>query len=283
MYLSTNDLLVPADATMNHVEPINTAGWSEICKGLYGILAGYLLIFGSMIAAVVLVFVVIFQAAPGRPHDEAVGGAFATLIIGAIVLVLMILGGYALIIRSQWRCLRNAPEHCGAKWWMFAAMLCIVAGPALGTTASLVTPVGPQAQAQLMNKAAAPMTFKEALAESKKAGATAAPMKIISSVIGLLSQVFFVLFLRSVALTFNDGFRARLAELYLLLTAGLFMGLMGLILVPEYFMAKPMLLLFLGGGWALSGVWYFVLIISSCICIHSNVARLRSPIEQRFP
>ena len=137
MHLTTNDLLVPVDAAMNHVEPVNTAGWSEVCKGLYGILAGYLLILGAAVGAAILIFVILFQMAPGHGH-KATGDAFATLIVGALVLGLMILGAYALIVRNEWRCLRNAPEQCGGKWWMFAAMLCLVAGPVLGSVSSLI-------------------------------------------------------------------------------------------------------------------------------------------------
>jgi hypothetical protein len=108
-------------------------------------------------------------------------------------------------------------------------------------------------------------------------------MKIASGVIVLLAQVFFVLFLRSVALSFNDGFRARLAEMYLLFTGVLFAGLVGFLVWPDVLAAGPTLLLFLGGGWALSGVCYLVLIVSTCACIHRNLAILRSPLAQRFP
>ena len=274
MHLATHELLVPNDAAQHFPEPVNTAGWSEVCKGLYGILCGYLLIFGSVIGAVVLAGVVIAQLAAAKNHSGA-DGVFSMIIVGVIVLSLLVLGGYGLIIRNQWRCLRNAPEHCGAKWWMFATMLCIVAGPALGAATSLAGGNRP-AQAAQNGKQAVPMTFREALAESKKAGATAAPMKIVSSVIGLLSQIFFVLFLRSVAVSFNDGFRARFAEAYLLLTGALFAGLVALIVAPETFLTKPILLLLLGGGWAISAIWYLILIVSTCLCIQSNLVRLRS-------
>jgi MFS family permease len=275
MHLTTHDLLVPNDAAQHFPEPVNTVGWAEVCKGLYGILCGYLLILGSVIGAVVLAVTVIFQLAAKRPQGGA-GGVFSLIIVGLIVLILLLLAGYGLIIRSQWRCLRNAPEHCGAKWWMFATMLCIVAGPALGAATSLAGGNHAAAKFPVNGKTAAPTTLREALAESKKAGATAAPMKVVSSVIGLLSQLFFVLFLRSVAVAFNDGFRARVAELYLLLAGVLFAGLVGLIVAPEAFLAKPVLLLLMAGGWALAAIWYFVLIISTCFCIQGNLAEIRT-------
>jgi hypothetical protein len=225
--------------------------------------------------------VILQQAAP-HPHDGK-GGIFSLLIIGAIVLVLLLLAGYGVIIRSQWRCLRNAPEHCGAKWWMFATMLCIVAGPVLGAATSLAGSDDRPAHVPVNNKAAVPATLREALAESEKAEASAAPMKIASSVIGLLSQLFFVLFLRSVALSFKDGLRARVAEMYLLLAGVLFAGLVGLIVTPETFLAKPILLLFLGGGWALSAIWYLGLIVSTCVCIQGNLTLLRSSPEGQSP
>jgi hypothetical protein len=275
MHLIAQDLLVPNDAAQNFLEPVNTAGWSEVCKGLYGILCGYLLIFGSMIGAVVLAVTVIAQLAAARSPNGA-SGVFSLVVIGAIVLVLLLLAGYGLIIRNQWRCLRNASEHCGAKWWMFATMLCLVAGPVVGTATSLAGGNDRPAVVPVGGKEAPPTTLREALAKSKKAGASVAPMQIVSSVIGLLSQVFFVLFLRSVALSFNDGFRARFAEIYLLLTGVLSAGLVGLFLSPETFLAKPILLLLLGGGWALSGILYFVLIFSTCLCIQGNLAALRA-------
>jgi|GEM_PF-2830314 hypothetical protein len=282
MHLTTHDLLVPVDAAQHHVEPVNTAGWSEVCKGLYGILAGYVLIFGSVIVAAILVVVSVSQLVLARTHDGA-GGSFALFLVGGIVLGLLVLAGYGLIIRSQWRCLRNAPEQCGAKWWMFATLLCIVAGPAMGTTASLVGLNAPAPSMRLKDKAGASLTFREAVAEGRKAGSSALPMKIASAVIGLLSQVFFILFLRSVALSFNDSFRARLAEIYLIFAGVLFAGLVGFLVWPDAFVADPMLLLFLGGGWAISGVWYLVLIVSTCACIHGNLAVLRSPLGYRVP
>ncbi len=280
MHLNTHDLLLPNDAAQHFPEPVNTVGWREVCKGLYGILCGYLVIFGSLIGAAALLVLVIVQAAAEHPHDGK-GGILSLLIVGAIVLVLLILAGYGVIIRSQWRCLRNAPEHCGAKWWIFGTMICIVAGPVMGAATSLAGAPDQQVVVPQNDKAAVPMTFREALAESKKAGA-AAPMKIISSFVGLLGQVFFILFLRSVALAFDDQFRARFAEMYLLLTGSLFAGLVGLIVSPDIFLAKPMLLFLLASGGVISAIWYFVLIISTCFCIQGNLAKPQPTLEEQF-
>ena len=282
MHLATNDLLVSADPAQLFYEPVNTAGWSEVCKGLYGILIGYVLIFGSLIASVVLIVVVIGQMALARGQGGA-GASFSLLIVGAIVLVLTLLAGYGLIIRNQWRCLRNAPESFGAKWWMFATMLSIVAGPVLGTATSLAGNDTPPGQVRINGKAPLPKTFQEALAESKKAGQNAAPMKIVSSVIGILAQVFFVLFLRSVALSFNISLGARFAEMYLLFTGLLSAGLVYLIVTPEIFLKQPLLLLLLGGGWAVSCIWYLVLIVATCACIHSGLAKLRTQGDRTSP
>jgi hypothetical protein len=263
MHLTTHDLLVPVDAAQHHVEPVSAAGWSEVSKGLYGILAGYVVIFGSVIVAVILAVAAVTRLVMAGPREGA-GSFFSLLVVGLIVLVLSSLAGYGIIVRSQWHCLRNAPEQYGAKWWMFAAILCLVAGPAMGTTASLVGLRTPTTPVRLKNKAGAPLTVREILAEVKKAGGSALPMQIVSAVIGLLAQVFFVLFLRSVALSFNDSFRARLAEMYLLFAVVLFAGSVGLIAAPDTFHADRMLMLLLGGGWAISGVWYLVLIVSTC-------------------
>ena len=133
------------------------------------------------------------------------------IIVGVIVLSLLILGGYGLIIRNNGvACgtLRNIAgpnggclPRCSASW------------PGRPWARRLRLAGGNQpAQVAKYDKPAVPMTFRDALAGSKKAGAAAAPMKIVSSVIGLLSQLFFVLFLRSVAVSFGDGFRAALPK-----------------------------------------------------------------------
>ncbi len=97
-------------------------------------------------------------------------------------------------------------------------------------------------------------------------------------VIALLGHLFFSLFFRSVAICFCDGFRARFVELYLLFKALLFAALTASIVSPSIYLANPLCLPLLYGGFALSGLWFIALYISTCTCIQGNMAAMRSPL-----
>src|SRR5262249_5940609 len=98
-------------------------------------------------------------------------------------------------------------------------------------------------------------------------------------VFGMLSGIFFVLFLRAVARCFGDLGRMRVAEMYLIFGAVLTAASVYFFLHPLQILAKPELLLALGGGWLVSGLWYLLLLISTSSCIAEGLARRRSPLE----
>ncbi len=133
MQQSTHDMSAWADAAYCHVEPPNPAGWSEVNKGLYSVLGGIIFIVGlsALIANTSLLPMVI-----GAAHFGS-SGSFGASVVILIVVVLLYLFAYGLILGNLWRCLRNAPEQNGAKWWMFAYILCSIGFPVLVLTSLL--------------------------------------------------------------------------------------------------------------------------------------------------
>jgi hypothetical protein len=261
-----------------------TAGWEEVTKGLLGILAGYAVSIVSVAAVVALVLSVVAEVGgPTALSAKQSGDAATVLYVGAGILFLTSLLSLALILRGQWRCLMNAPEHCGAKWLMFASMLCVVAGPTMGTLSGFATdaPTPPvQAQARA-TKPKGPMPAPDRVKHYREAVATdnaAGYMRLASALVNLLSTVFFVLFLRGVALAFDDQLRTRIVEFYLLFF-GLVVGASALVVVdPSWLITLPEVLLLLAGGWVLCFVGYFLLILNTCACISAGLARQRAPV-----
>jgi hypothetical protein len=66
----------------------------------------------------------------------------------------------------------------------------------------------------------------------------------------------------AVALSWGAAWRAVFTELYLLFVGILAAGVVVLFRRPSFMLARPQLLLGLGGGWLLAGLWYFVLILN---------------------
>jgi hypothetical protein len=102
---------------------------------------------------------------------------------------------------------------------------------------------------------------------------TRAYVKLAGQGIGMLSGVFFVLFLRAVALCTGAPLRARFAELYLVFMTLLVIGVVILLRNPAFMLSRPQLLLGLIGGWLIAGPWYFCLIMSTSIGISYNLVR----------
>jgi hypothetical protein len=101
-------------------------------------------------------------------------------------------------------------------------------------------------------------------------------IKLAGDFAGLLSTLFFVLFLRALALCCGDTTRARFAELFLLFVGLLVGGVVFFFLNPSLFLARPQLLIGLAIGWLVSALWYFLLILSTIGCISNILDRPRS-------
>ncbi|HEY7311231.1 MAG TPA: hypothetical protein VH643_17855 [Gemmataceae bacterium] len=249
------------DANSEHPDP--SIGLPELRRGLGLVVLGNLMSIGVIAATVGLLWYVFSSAAalPGlrkTPENLSVLVFTAILVLGLLGLVSL-----ATIVRGKWICLMNAPESYHAKWFMFAAIVCIVAGPALNVCSPLFAEKAPNTakKGRVEQTTAA---LRREIEEYKKGMPTLDTRgwtKLAGDVAGLLSGVFFVLFLRAVALSWGYQGRARFAELYLIFLALLVAGLVVLLRNPSHWIDRPQFLLALAGGWLLSGVWYFVLIL----------------------
>src|SRR4051812_45335859 len=218
--MSTQQYLALSRPAADEGLPDDT-GLQEVSRALGGIALGYLLALFNVVGAVALVWYVFWQLAAvttgANPQKlAAAGDALTVLYIGCGLLILSGLTSAWLILRSKWRCLMFAPERYGAKWWMFASMLCIVAGPVLGFWSGFVSGYEQAKQAQ-RDRSAGAFVSSGADRYTQGLGARDASgyASLASNVIGPLGGVFFILFLRALALHLGDTARARVTEAYL--------------------------------------------------------------------
>lgn len=245
-------------------------GLPDLRKGLHSILLGYLLSLGAVLMMAGVVCCVIFQAAGGRLSPKAAEGASTVLFAAALLLGLAGLGSLILIVRGKWLCLSSAPEQYHAKWMMFMSILCILAGPALNLGAFLVGDAKAVPRGRSRNDTATVLLQEiEKYEHGMPELDTRAYVELAGQIVGLLSGIFFVLFLRAVALCCGARGRVVLTELYLLFMGLLLSGVVVLFWKPSFMLARPRLLLALGGGWLFAGLWYFSLILSTAFGISS--------------
>jgi hypothetical protein len=181
-------------------------------------------------------------------------------------------------LRNKWRCLMNAPERGGARWWMFASMVCIFATPALNFIGG-VTGAYSSGQTRAQQVAALEHMTADKYMESLRGGNTESFMRLAGAAIGPLGGMFFILFLRAVAVTINSWVLARLAEVHLVLDILMFI----VSFVAVFDMARlrfvPHVWLALGLGSLVSFVLWLVLIIGIIVSINVFLSNQRSPLE----
>jgi hypothetical protein len=252
-------------------QPDPTIGLSELRRGLWLVVLGYLAMIALLVGAGLGLWLAFSESAAASGSRAAAEDLEVILFAGAMVFLLLGLASIALVIRGKWVCLMHAPETFHAKWFMFGAIVCILTGPALNFGSSLIGEQPPNS-ARKSKAARVTAVIRRDYEEYKKGVPTLDTRgwtKVAGDIAGLLSSIFFVLFLRAVALCWGYQGRARFAELYLVFLAVLVAGIVVLLRNPTYMIHRPQLLLGLAGGWLLSGVWYFLLIIATISGLHA--------------
>jgi hypothetical protein len=276
MYLSTGSLLPKEEEELPPSQQPG-AGWDEVKKGLLSILGGYALTILSLFIFIGLLLTVAVQVTTATAVTTQKSNDAATILyVGAAIVLLSSLASFYFIIRGKWRCLMNAPEHCGVKWMMFVSLLCVAAGPPLSTASSFATepPPGEARTAQEVDKMR-PNEKLQHYRDSVAPHGAVGYIRLASGFVSLLSTVFFVLFLRGVALSFEDQTRARIAEGYLVLVGAVAVGTVVVVVNPTLLLTFPEVLLLLAGGWLLSFAGYLFLIVNTCACITVGLAQRR--------
>jgi hypothetical protein len=254
-------------------------GWQGVGTGLRRILFGHLLCIGSVLGVVALAVLLVPEHAVTHASNQ-IDWVEIILLVAVLVAVLTILTSYGMLLTGQWLCLMYAPERCGAKWMMFSAMTCLVAAPVLNITASfLVDQELVRAHKKPDHSATGIMRgvkdYPQALEEPDIYGY----LRLAGSGLGVLSSLFFILFLRSVARCFEDRTRVLLVDGYLIFSVLLTGGTFYLFYGGQGMVADALLALALAGGWLLCFLYYLFLITSLGNCVMAAQPGTRSPLS----
>jgi hypothetical protein len=251
-------------------------GLPDLRKGLNTILMAYMLVVGVIFASVGIIIILIIETKESAPASKVVENASTVIFALLLIVPLVALFSLAMVIRGKWLCLSSAPEQYHAKWMMFLSILCIVAGPLLNTGGFLIGDEKPPDPTRPPAKSISVAHIEHEF-EKYKHGmpelSTRAYVKLAGEGIGMLSSVFFVLFLRAVAMAWGFPLLARFSELYLMFIALLVFGSIVLVLKPAIILTNPQLLLAVVAGWLLAGPCYFALILSTSIGVSYLLAR----------
>jgi hypothetical protein len=268
--LETSKLFQEIQAEEATKDPLRSEfGWPEVGKGLNSILLGYAIgVVGVFLGVSMLLF-----AMPTDEMRDLIKGNHNTVELVMLLTVgfilLSSLFSYAMILRGKWKCLMNAPERHAAKWLIFACMLCMVLGPVL----SIFTSVGGEGAQNYKSLGKG----RDGIAEVKFEG-VGGIIQIIGSVLSMASTVFFILFLRAVAVCFESKTCINLIHVYLGFSALLIGTTVQMTLTPRALMRLDVLLA-LGAGWLLSGLWYIALIVGVRMMITTRLAQMRPILE----
>jgi hypothetical protein len=253
----------------------NAAAWAELSKGLVAVLSGYVL---GIVSATGWVALLWFTTGGFRKRAASVTGddLTALLVLGVVLTLIGTYGGY-LVLRGKWRCALNAPEARHARWFVFASLVCVYAGPAISFAARFVGEperASPPAAAGELQPTVArtAVGYAERLRESGPSSRT----RLLGAMIAPLGPVFFVLFMRAVHDCLGGRVGVRLAELYLLFTGLLMAGSLSLLLDPRVRLRFDLLVI-VAAACLVATVAYFALILGTVFSItaHLNQASAR--------
>jgi hypothetical protein len=251
-------------------------GLKELSKGLLGILMGYLLVIGVVAAAAAVLVFVIVNLKAGK---LAKGDAMTIVLAGAGAIFLAFVFTGWTILRNKWRCLMNAPERGGAKWWMFASMVCVFATPALNTVCGFMGGYSTTSASRTQRLTALEQLTAEKYMDSLKTGDAESYMRLAGAIIGPLGGMFFILFVRAVAISIRSKIFARLAEVHLVLDILLLVGSLVALFDISRLRFLPHVWLLMGALALVSFVLWLVLILGTVVSINTFLSNQRSPLE----
>jgi hypothetical protein len=257
--------------------PSENMAWTGVSKGLTSVLAGYVL--SILNAAGSLVILWIGTRGFRKNPAEATGDTFTVLLLGGAVLFFTSLFSTYLVLRGKWRCMFNAPERGGARWLMFASMICICAGPVLTYASGLVggkTTVQPQHDESRLKPGLerSALLYARRLRENDLGGY----MRLAGGIISPLAPVFFVLFIRAIHRCMGRVVATRFTELYLFFVFLLFVGTLSMLLDPRVRLQTD-LLIWIGIGWVVATVLYFLVILAAVFGISAYLNAPPKPTE----
>jgi hypothetical protein len=258
-------------------------GWKDVASGLGKILFGYFMLVLTLGIVVGLVLYLAATAMARRPNAQDIILAMWVCYLGFGIVFLLGLYTYIQIIVGHVRCAIHSPERCGARWFIFACILCVVVGPWMGTINSVQmqmstdTAEKKQKLRQELIQHFHGQTAEDGVLAEIRRGLSIT--QIASALISMASSLFFVLFLRSIGSCFQETRLTVLADLYLVFSAMLMSMTFYTTFFTRFNQSTVWVFAAIGVGGLVSAGWYIGLLIYCRVLILTRMNNLRSPLE----
>jgi hypothetical protein len=253
-------------------------GWGDVASGLTKVLFGYGTLFLGTAIGVGLLAVSMYsfdevlgkEVAKKAAQPKASLGQLWCLYLGMGILSVIGLISYCIIIGGQFRCMMGAAERHGARWFMFICIACLFLGPAFHIATGIANY---QALAELKNHPRRIETFQ--------LNPMGQWLQLIGFAISMVYPLFFILFLRAVAVCMRADAHVMLVNVFVVIACSL-VAATGYELFEHRPGTKPLPpqhTMALGLAWGVMLVLYAGLIGVIRICIQKVIGNVKSPLE----
>jgi hypothetical protein len=248
-------------------------GWTEVAKGLTQVLFGYATFFIGVGAGVAMVFIGLFGLMDGGHVHKGAKPSNANLwmlYLGLGILSVIGLISYGIIVGGKFKCMMGAAERHGARWFMFICIACLSFGPAFEIASGASNW---QAYQELKHN---PTAFKDL-----QLNPLGQWLRLIGFAISMLYPLFFLLFMRSVAVCLRSDAHVILVNFFVVVAAAM-VAVTGYVLYQYQPGGKPFppqIALILGGAWLIVLLLYVALIFVMRGLIITVMGGVKSPLE----
>jgi len=243
-------------------------GWEDVASGLTRVVLGYVLMIVGVGVGVGLLIAAYFNVGGYTPSGARSPLNFWCFYAGLGILGSIGLFAYIVIASGQLRCLIGSPERCGARWFMFFTLTCLLIGPTVNAGASVAC------VQRAPDFTRGPDAFGNVQFTS-----TGRMLQLASSVGGSLCAVFFLLFLHSLTRCLGASFLGWCILAHLMVTLALF----GLTIYCNFdgrtLTVQRQSLIWIGAAWLVNIIWHMLLIGSTRVCIATTLSKVRSPLD----
>jgi hypothetical protein len=261
-------LMTPEEAELDA-----ETGWPEVRTGILRILLGHLLAVGSILLLVALVAYAVAQGAPANPTREVTVLEVVSL-LGLVAVGLCQLFALAWIIRGQCGCLIYVPERCNAKWLMFTCIMLALVCPAAGFLGGILGANSPRKGHSSPRQSATEIVQDmQNLQDNYPLDSVSTWLQFASPLIALLSNVFFLLFLRAVGRCWENQLCIRSVDLYFYFLGALIGGAVAGPLLDPNLLGDAAYYGVIILGIAIAFLWYLALLFIACNTITFGMAR----------
>ena len=272
---------LPNRSTLDPDDPLRMEKtWGDVVSGLDRILVGYLVLLlcalgVGFLVVVVLDHVHIMQTGTQEEKENsAILGLWVIYLGFGLVGIAILISSWVILV-GKVRCAYSVADRYGARWFIFACLVCLATGPILNMAISIGLRLTDE-EISIIRTAIAEGKDPIPMMLTSRLGV----LNILLSSISIAGSIFFVLFLRSVGRCFNDNVLTTMVDFYL------FFHLMVISASTLFYMQmfnniySLMISLGILIGMVVTGLWYIVLIFYTRVRIQTCLSNMKSPLDE---